>query len=153
MQMIIFATMLQKANFSPASLLKEYHLSLTKIREEVIQVLMKSEVALSALEISEMMRLECDRVTLYRNLKTFAEKGIVHQIFVDANESKFVLPENGVNGGIANTEHIHFKCVNCSVVKCLHNNPVAPVFLPEGFKKLESNYVIFGLCDICNKAD
>lgn len=145
--------MLQKQIFSPSDLLKNFHLSQTKIREGLLIVLMESEVALSAIEISQRMEIECDRVTLYRNLKTFVEKGIAHQIFVDNLESKYVLPDRSMQSGGHGIEHIHFKCINCSVVQCLHDNPVLEVALPEGFKKLESNYVIFGLCNFCNHKD
>jgi Fur family transcriptional regulator, ferric uptake regulator len=145
--------MLQKQMISPTALLKDFHLSHTKIREGLLHVLMKSEVALSAIEISRRMEIECDRVTLYRNLKTFVEKGIAHQIFVDNLESKYVLPDRNTQSGGHSSEHIHFKCVNCSVVQCLHDSPVSEIALPEGFKKLESNYVIFGLCNFCNHKD
>ncbi|MBE0636899.1 MAG: transcriptional repressor [Bacteroidales bacterium] len=145
--------MLQKTVTEPSVLLKEYNLSQTKIREDLLQVLMNTEVALSALEINERMETSCDRVTLYRNLKTFVEKGIAHQIFVDNHESKYVLPDRSVQSEESAGEHIHFKCMNCSVVKCLHNSPILPVALPEGFIKLESNFVIFGLCNDCSNTD
>lgn len=145
--------MLQKTITGTANLLKACSLSQTKIREDLLQVLMNSEVALSALEINERMETSCDRVTLYRNLKTFVEKGIAHQIFVDNHESKYVLPDRSVQSGESAGEHIHFKCMNCSMVKCLHQSPVLPVDLPEGFIKLESNFVIFGLCNSCSNTE
>jgi len=149
--MCIFATVLQKSDMVPAELLKEHNLSITRIRLELLKQLLKSEVALSPAELSCQLKTECDRVTLYRNLKAFVEKGIVHQIFVDNHESKYVLPERNKGTGKNEIEHIHFKCVRCNVVKCLHNYPVIPVELPEGFVKLETNYVIFGLCNACSK--
>jgi Fur family ferric uptake transcriptional regulator len=145
--------MLQKQVISPSALLKDFHLSQTRIREGLLRVLIESEIALSAIEISRRMEIECDRVTLYRNLKIFVEKGIVHQIFVDNLESKYVLPDRNLQSAGHGSEHIHFKCINCNVVQCLHDNPVLEVALPEGFKKLESNYVIFGLCNLCNQKD
>lgn len=149
-KMITFATMLQKEHIKPTLLLKANKLNHTRVRETMLAILAKSEVALSAHEISNSMEMDCDRVTLYRNLKIFVEKGIIHQIFIDHLESKYVLPNRDVHSGNGDGEHIHFKCMNCSVVQCLHNYPVAPVELPEGFQKLETNYVIFGLCDGCN---
>jgi len=151
--LIIFATVLQKTVILPSDILKDFRLSQTKIREGLLRVLMESEVALSAIEISRRMETECDRVTLYRNLKTFVEKGIAHQIFVDNLESKYVLPDRSLQSDEHNSEHIHFKCMNCSVVQCLHDSPVSEIALPEGFKKVESNFVIFGLCNFCNHKD
>ncbi len=142
--------MLQKSNHIPSQLLKEYNLSQTKIREEIINVLMQSDVALSSPEITEKMKMNCDRVTLYRNLKTLVEKGIAHQIFVNNHESRYVLPERDIHTGRHNTDHIHFKCLSCSVVQCLHDSLVEPLNLPDGFTKLETNYVVFGFCKTCN---
>ncbi len=130
--------------------LRAFNLNHTRIRKALLEALVASKIALSANEIGERMELNCDRVTLYRNLKMFVEKGIIHQIFIDNHESKYVLPDRDIHSGDDTGEHIHFKCMNCSVVQCLHNYPVAPVDLPEGFLKLETNYVIFGLCDRCN---
>jgi Fur family transcriptional regulator, ferric uptake regulator len=144
--------MLQK-EIIPSKILKSFRLNNTRTREALLDVLANSENALSSNEIGERMEINCDRVTLYRNLKMFAEKGIIHQIFIDHHESKYVLPDREVHSGNNNGEHIHFKCMNCSVVQCLHNSPVAPVDLPEGFLKLETNYVIFGLCDHCNQGE
>jgi Fur family transcriptional regulator, ferric uptake regulator len=151
--MITFATMLQKEHSKPTQLLKANKLNHTRVRETILAVLAGSDVALSANEISSRMEMDCDRVTLYRNLKTFVEKGIIHQIFIDHLESKYVLPERDVHSGNGDSEHIHFKCIHCSTVQCLHDYPVAPVELPEGFEKLETNYVIFGLCNTCNLKD
>jgi Fur family transcriptional regulator, ferric uptake regulator len=151
LQIIInFATMLQKDKLRPIDLLRDYKLSHTKIRENLLDVLIGSDIALSATEIGSNMQTTCDRVTLYRNLKLFVERGIVHQIYVDNFESKYVLPDRGLQHSDTDSEHIHFKCMNCNVVQCMHDNPVTPVNLPDGFKQLEANFVVFGLCKTCN---
>lgn len=134
----------------PEEVLKSYHLSHTQVRLEIIRILLQSALALSVSEIRQRFQTPCDRVTLYRNLKTFTKKGIIHQIFIDNQDSKYVLPENIVKPEQQYTEHPHFKCIRCNLVRCLNEMQIGSVTLPEGYKKLETNFVVFGLCSECN---
>lgn len=134
----------------PEILLKNFNLSQTQVRTEIIKILMESALALSMTEIRQRFQTPCDRVTLYRNLKTFTQRGLIHQIFIDNQDSKYVLPENVVEPDKNYTEHLHFKCIRCNLVKCLHEMQVGAISLPEGYKMLETNFVVFGLCNECN---
>ena len=51
---------------------------------------------------------KAERTTLYRTLKTFEEKGLVHQIDDGTNISKFALCEPGCNCEIDQDLHLHF---------------------------------------------
>lgn len=133
-------------------LLKKYKLSKTSVREEILNVFLDSSIPLSMNELKDKMSFDCDRVTLYRNLRTFTTKGILHEVYLDKQDSKYVLPENVVNPKKAYSEHMHFKCVNCEMVKCLTDHEIMQIALPRGFKKLEANFVIYGYCDVCNKS-
>jgi len=133
-------------------LLRKYSLSKTGIREEILNVFLSCSFPLSMNDLKEKMSLECDRVTLYRNLRKFTQKGILHEVYLDKQDSKYVLPENIVNPKKVYSEHPHFRCVNCEMVKCLTDKEIVHICLPEGFKKLEANYVIYGFCDVCNKS-
>lgn len=134
-------------------LLKEHRLSRTKLREEMMEVFLESPLALSLAEIKEKLGKDCDRVTIYRNLKTFTEKGILHRVYLDKQDSKYILPESIVNPKKTYSEHLHFRCVNCEMLKCLTDQKILKVALPEGFKMLETNFVVYGICDDCNKED
>lgn len=134
----------------PEQILKKHGLRLTKARHDILNVLINSELALSTAEIKQRLNGNCDRVTLYRNLKTLTGKGLVHQVVVDNQVSKFVLPDSSINESQHYTEHIHFRCVQCEKVKCLTEYEIDKVNLPEGYKILESNFVIQGICDDCN---
>jgi len=134
----------------PEEVLKSYHLSHTQVRSEIIRILLQSALALSVSEIRQRFQTPCDRVTLYRNLKTFTQKGIIHQIFIDNQDSKYVLPENIIKPEMEYNEHPHFKCVRCNSVRCLNDLSIGSLSLPEGYRKLETNVVVFGLCNECN---
>lgn len=119
----------------------------------MLQVFIESSVPISVGELKEKMTVDCDRVTLYRNLKRFTNKGILHEVILDKQDSKYVLPESLLNPEKSYSEHLHFKCVNCKMVRCLTDQEIKKVTLPEGFKMLETNFVVFGVCDLCNKKE
>ncbi len=134
----------------PEHFLKEHGLRHTQARQELLNILLKSEVALSMAEIRERLNGRCDRVTLYRNLKVLTGKGLVHQIVVDNQVSKFMLPDSSLSQSGNYTEHIHFRCIQCERVRCMNDYEIGEIELPEGFRKLECNFVIQGICDECN---
>ena len=131
-------------------LLKRHHLSTTSVREEILKVFIRSHSPISMSELKERMSKDCDRVTLYRNLKNFTRKGILHEVYLDKQESKFVLPENIVNPDKNYSEHLHFKCTNCDMVKCLTDQEIMTIKLPDGYTMQEVNFVVFGLCNKCS---
>ena len=132
-------------------ILKTHRLYFTSTRSDILNVLIVSKLALSMMEIKEKLVHKCDRVTLYRNLKLFTEEGILHQIHVDGQASKYVLPDSVVEPETSYTEHLHFKCMHCKQVKCLTEYSINGIELPEGYKMSGANFVVFGVCNICNK--
>lgn len=133
-------------------LLKRNHLSATSIREEILRVFISSRSPISMSELKDRMGRNCDRVTLYRNLKNFTRKGILHEVYLDKQESRFVMPENIVDPDKDYAEHLHFKCTKCDMVKCLTDQEIMNIKLPEGYTMQETNFVVFGLCDKCSKS-
>lgn len=132
-------------------ILKTFGLYDTSSRSEILDILIKSKLALSMTEIRDMLGQACDRVTLYRNLKLFTEKGILHQIQIDGQLVKYVLPESIVAPEMHYIEHLHFRCTQCKEVKCLTDHTLDGISLPEGYKMLGANFVVFGICNVCNK--
>lgn len=134
-----------------SEILKRFSLYDTASRSDILNILIKSKLALSVTEIRHMLEQDCDRVTLYRNLKLFTNKGILHQIHVDGQVSKYVLPDNIVKPDLNYSEHLHFKCTYCEEVKCLTEYTLDRMELPEGYKMLGTNFVVFGICNMCNQ--
>lgn len=131
-------------------LLKCYNLSRTAVRDDMLNVFIRSRLPISVNELKDRMVTNCDRVTLYRNLKKFTQKGILHEVYLDKHDSKYVLPESIINPEQKYTEHLHFKCVECNMVRCLTDQKIMKVSLPSGFRMLEANFVVYGICDACN---
>ena len=133
----------------PDKLLHRFRLSQTSTRIEILEVLNDSNLALSMNEIKHRLKGKFDRVTLYRNLKVMTEKGILHQIKVDHLDSKYTMPLRATENQEANPEHPHFKCVQCNRVKCLTDQHPEPLTLPEGYEKIEVNFMVYGICKDC----
>ena len=93
---------------------------------------------------------KAERTTLYRTLKTFEEKGIVHQIDDGTNISKFALCEPGCNCEIDQDLHLHFHCSQCDKTVCLTEHKIPHINLPAGYIAEDANLVIKGICDSCS---
>ena len=94
---------------------------------------------------------KAERTTLYRTLKTFEEKGIVHQIDDGTNISKFALCQPGCNCEIDQDLHLHFHCSHCDKTVCLTEHKIPHINLPAGYIAEDANLVIKGICDSCSE--
>jgi len=72
-------------------LLIRYELRKTNIRKEVLESFISSEGRALSHSQLELMLEDTDRVTLYRTLKTFEQKGIIHQAVDGSGIMKFAL--------------------------------------------------------------
>ena len=89
-----------------------------------------------------------DRITLYRTLKTFEEKGIVHRVEDGSGSAKFALCADCETDQHHDT-HIHFSCTACKETYCLHKIKIPKIELPAGFKPEDINLTVKGICDKC----
>nr|WP_321450231.1 transcriptional repressor [uncultured Carboxylicivirga sp.] len=126
--------------------LSEYGLSRTTIRTKLVQILSDAKEALSSKEIEQQLDDNIDRVTLYRTIRLFEEKKLIHKIVVDEQTTKYRLIRPNKN-----TDHPHFHCVKCDKVVCLPQTPLPCCDLPQGFSANTQNTIIEGTCQKCNK--
>lgn len=127
---------------------KEYlmkrNIRVTEGRIRILSMFLNTKSALSEKEIQDKLSNYCDRATIYRTLKTFAEKEIIHIVATDNNTSKFILKKEPA-------EHLHFKCTDCGSIECLPEVQVDEYDLPQGYKKKDANLLIIGTCNECNE--
>ncbi len=125
-----------------------------KIRPTAMRLLiyryMAGRDAAMALSDIENAFTKVDRTTLYRTLKTFEEKGVVHQIEDGTGISKYALCEPGCNCSIEQDLHLHFHCSNCGETVCLTEHKIPQINLPEGYLAEDVNLVVTGLCEKCS---
>jgi len=128
-------------------ILVAHSLRKTPLRYKILSVFKNAVHALSQPEIENKIDEELDRITVYRTLKSFEEKGIIHRVFDSWGTAKFAfsLPSNEKNS----REHLHFNCTNCKHVFCLQSYSLPHLHFPQGFKPTQVNLSAEGLCKEC----
>lgn len=124
-------------------LLNNNKLSITEGRLNILNIFLQSKVGLSETDIRDKLQRKTDRATIYRTLKIFRETGIIHPVSAEGSATKYVLKKEPI-------EHLHFKCTKCGNITCLADIEISGYNLPNGYTKLESNFLIIGICNECN---
>ncbi len=132
------------------AMLTEKEVSPTAMRILVLEYLLKQTAAVSLQDLEKDF-IHSDRTTLYRTLKTFEEKGIIHQIQDGTEASKYALCADACKAGSHFDLHLHFYCYSCKQTFCLPRHKVPDVFLPKGFQLKELNLIAKGICDRCSE--
>lgn len=132
-----------------AKLLREKGLRATPFREKVLWIFEKQASAID-MEILENELGEFDRITLYRTLRSFIDKGIIHEIMMPGETKKMAICNESCNDTFYhNHEHVHFKCKVCNQISCLELKEYPEIRL--------RNYIVesteiqaVGVCEQCN---
>lgn len=132
-----------------SDLLKAHGLKRTAIRTEMLELFEESDFALSASDIVSKMTARHDRVTVYRALSSFEEKGILHRASEDGQGIKYAMCSSHCPDETHTDKHAHFVCENCQKTLCLEDVEVPEVKMPNGFKVNRINYTLNGICDKC----
>ena len=131
------------------SILKKNQLSVTEGRKKILELFYKSDGALAHADIEKNTEAAFDRVTVYRTLQTFVDKGIIHHIPTTDNSILYALCKEDCEEGHYHDHHVHFICDNCHKTICLEDVTVPDVKLPKGFKPKHAEMVVTGVCDDC----
>ncbi len=131
------------------SILKKNSLSVTDSRKKILSLFLQSKDALAHGDIEKKAGEKFDRVTIYRTLQTFVEKGIVHSIPTSDNSVKYALCKD-CEEGHHHDDHVHFVCSNCASTICLDDVVSPTIELPKGYFVENVQVVINGVCNKCN---
>lgn len=132
-----------------ADILKRNGLSVTASRTKILDLFLEAEGALAHADIEKNTDAAYDRVTVYRTLQTFVEKGIVHQIPTTDNSILYALCKQDCEEGHHHDNHVHFVCNQCEKTFCLDDVIVPEVKLPKGFTPEEASMIVAGVCIDC----
>ncbi|MGC1203684.1 MAG: transcriptional repressor [Flavobacteriaceae bacterium] len=124
-------------------------LRITAMRLLIYKFLVQRETAVTLSDIENAFT-KADRTTLYRTIKTFEEKAIVHQIDDGTGITKYALCEQGCNCEIETDLHLHFHCNNCNETVCLTEHKIPHISIPEGYVAEDVNLVVKGICEKCS---
>lgn len=130
-------------------ILKKNHMSVTDSRMQILGLFYDHEGALAHADIEKNTGDAIDRVTIYRTLQTFEEKGIIHTIPTADNSVKYALCKEQCADGHHHDNHVHFICEDCGKTICLDDVLVPEVKLPKDFEPHQSNMVVNGVCGDC----
>lgn len=131
-------------------LLKSHALRVTDCRIDVLERFFSQDYALSFRDLEESLD-EYDRVTLYRTLNSFINKGLLHRIPNETGHASYGLCDNNCTVQEHRHDHVHFKCDVCGHIECLPQHHVPEITLP-GYDIEESNLIVSGICKVCNKS-
>lgn len=120
----------------------------TAMRILVLEYLQQQSTAVSLQDLEKDFQ-RSDRTTLYRTLKTFEEKGVIHAINDGTEATKYALCAGACKAGDHYDLHLHFYCYNCKQTYCLPKHPVPEVTLPGSFQLKELSLIAKGVCDTC----
>ena len=129
--------------------LEQHSLRKTPMRIDVLSVFLnQEEIALSNQEL-ETKLIDSDRVTLYRTLKTFEKKGIIHQAIDGSGINKYAICHSDCSEHEHVDDHAHFHCNQCGKTLCLEEIDTPTVVVPDGYVAEASYMVIQGQCNQC----
>ncbi len=103
-----------------------------------------------AVSLSELEQhfFKSDRITLYRTLKTFEKKGIIHSI-QENNTTKYSLCDDACTEDNHKDNHLHFYCTQCKTTICLDNIDLEHLHFQKNFQIKELRFFAKGLCNQC----
>lgn len=119
----------------------------TLAKTAILELMRNSDVALSHIEIQNLVGDLCDRVTIYRILDRLTAEDLIHKIATPDGTVKYAACHH--HGHEHTHNHVHFSCEKCKSVTCLDS--VEPIFtLPEQYKVKQLNFSMSGLCPDCS---
>ncbi len=119
----------------------------TAMRGLVMEILLEQKTAISLKEL-ESKFTQVDKSTLFRTLKTFEEKNVIHSIEDGSGSVKYAVCHDSCDCNPSDL-HVHFRCTKCEKTFCLNEIPVPQIKLPVGFTLENVNMVVKGICANC----
>ena len=129
-------------------ILRRKSLSITDSRKKILSLFLATPDAMAHGDIEKKAGEKFDRVTVYRTLQTFVEKGIIHAIPTSDNSVRYALCKDCAEGH-HHDDHVHFVCSNCQKTICLDDVVSPKIDLPAGYVADTVQVVINGVCKDC----
>lgn len=114
----------------------------------VLRQLVECGAAISLRDLEAKFE-KADKATLYRTLKTFEDKKLIHSIEDGTGSAKYALCEEGCECE-PQDQHIHFHCVKCGETYCFTKSKIPQTQIPSGFKASSASMVYKGTCANCS---
>jgi len=132
-------------------ILRRNSLSVTDSRKKILNLFLNVQGALAHGDIEKKAGEKFDRVTVYRTLQTFVEKGIIHTIPTTDNSVRYALCKDNCSEGHHHDNHVHFICIQCGTTLCMEDVVVPEIKMRKGFSINEIEVVVKGICLDCQQ--
>lgn len=133
---------------STSEQLKSLDLKITEPRKALLEILSQSSKPLDAEDIKKGLKkknISADQATIYRILKTFSEKNIVHKIALEEGKTHYELTDR--------PHHHHIVCTSCGTIldieECGIESIEREIEKKTGFTVLSHSFELFGKCLKC----
>jgi len=133
------------------NILRTHKLKVTQPRLTVLEKIFSKDTATSQPDLEKSVGDYIDRVTLYRVLNVFEEKGIIHKIFDLHGTATYARCSTQCTTHQHHDEHVHFTCSVCNSVYCLQEIKLPEITIPSGFTIDQVAVNAIGVCDKCKK--
>jgi Fur family ferric uptake transcriptional regulator len=128
-------------------ILNKKEVRITPMRQLLLEFFLEKNKVLGLSELEKAFP-KSDRITIYRTLKTFEEKGIIHGIPNGTSAVKYALCHDCQVADHSDF-HPHFSCSRCEELVCLESVFIPSVDLPEGYFFEKMEMTIQGICPKC----
>ncbi len=128
-------------------LLEQHGVKATPNRVLVARELAAAGRPLSLMELESLLET-IDKSSIFRTLAVFKEAHLVHALEDTGDGVRYELCH--ASGEHDDDLHVHFHCTVCHKTYCLHDVPIPPVEVPNGYKIQSSSYLIHGICPDCS---
>lgn len=133
------------------NILKRHQLKKTATRTKILELYINHDHALSHKEIEDILSDKHDRVTIYRTLNSFEEKGIIHKVHDNNPSVRYALCGNDCGHQHHQDDHIHFNCTACNKTFCIESVLLPTISIPTSFHTESIHFFAKGLCKNCKK--
>ena len=142
---------MEHSNTAYPDILKRNNLKVPQPRLRVLEIISTKDSAISQPELEKLLGKDIDRVTLYRVLASFEEKGIIHKIFDLHGTATYAMCSTDCSEHDHHDQHVHFICRVCNSVYCLDDITLPKVSIPAGFSLEAIAVNALGVCNHCKK--
>ena len=130
-------------------ILEQKAVRITPMRQLILKHFVEENAVLGLSELEEIFP-KSDRITMYRTLKTFEDKGILHSIKSEDEEAKYALCHEHCTPVRHLDQHPHFQCQKCKQITCIDSQLIPSMELPIGYIQKKVRMMINGLCPDCS---
>ena len=133
-----------------AEKLSKHGIRKTAFRMELLELFSKGGISLTQQEIRNRVTHTTDKVTIYRALDSFEEKGIIHRVPDVNNITRYALCKSNCSEENHTHNHLHFICEKCEITYCLNDFQIPKVQLDPTYTVSAVTMTMKGVCKRCH---